>query len=185
MYSRLAGNLHLWRALGFQRTTVHCICVQQDSGIHGYFTGWNPKVIEQYLIFLQNQWPWILTHRSAVHEDVVRDLVDNLVHGKGFKASKEALEQAYLAEFHKVKSSYYNKLLWDTTKIETLQKPEVRQFGSLDDQKGFNGFFPIPRFLKTVFLKIVEELPVVRLDKLVKGVGGEIHFLTLVALFVL
>ena len=79
-----------------------------------------------------------------------------------------------MAEFHKVKSSYYSKLLWDTTEIETPQKPEVRQLGSFDDQEGFNGFFPAPSFLKAAFLKIMEEYPVVRLDKLVKGVGGEV-----------
>ena len=89
----------------------------------------------------------------------------------------QGLERGFgagLAEFHKVKSSYYSKLLWDTTEIETPQKPEVRQLGSFDDQEGFNGFFPAPSFLKAAFLKIMEEYPVVRLDKLVKGVGGEV-----------
>ena len=118
----------------------------------------------------------MLTHKSAVHKDVVADLVDNLVHGKGFKASKEALEQAHLAEFHNTKSSYYNKLLWDIEGLggTVAKKPEPKHFGSFDDPDGYNGFYPSDHFLKTVFLKYMEGCRVARLDKLVKGIEGEV-----------
>ncbi|CAN0362658.1 unnamed protein product [Pylaiella littoralis] len=59
-------------------------------------------VMAQLSLFVRENFPFVLTHRSAAHMCVMEDVTYNLVHGKGFGASRTALEQAHRKEFHAI-----------------------------------------------------------------------------------
>lgn len=110
-----------------------------------------------------------------MHLDVLEEITDNLVHAKGFTASRAALEQAHQKEFHARELKYYSMLVW--RKQNALLQTTVRDFGSFDDPDGYNGFVPSIHFLSSVWCDAMQNRPVAKLDKLVRGVEGEVRML--------
>lgn len=108
-----------------------------------------------------------------MHRDVVHELSDNLVHGKGLSASSEALAQAHLKRFHDCELRYYNMRLWERGTVFSMHGPE-KGFGVFADPNGYNGFYPSPYYLSAVWTEWMQRRPVAKLDRLVKGVEGEV-----------
>lgn len=102
-----ARGAHFCRAsLYAQLSPLSIICsllfsvVQSCSTrVPGYFQSWNPDVVAQLPLFVQESFPFFLTRKSAIHNDVIAEISDNLVHAKGFAASREALAQAHMKKF--------------------------------------------------------------------------------------
>ena len=113
--------------------------------------------------------------------DVLEEITDNLVHAKGFAASRAALEQAHLKEFHAKELKYYNMLLWRKQNVLLQPVTAVRDFGSFGDTDGYNGFVPSEHYLSSVWCDVMQKRPVAKLDKLVQGVEGEVRVLVEVA----
>lgn len=137
------------------------------------FQGWDPEVRKLLPLYVQESFPFVLTRKSAIHRDVIADVADNLMHAKGFKASSEALEQAHRHKFHSAELKYYNMLLW--RRAEQLDSGAEDGFGSFQDAKGYNGFFPSAHYLSSVWSTSMQQAPVAKLDKHVKGVEGEVR----------
>lgn len=137
------------------------------------FQGWDAGVLSQLPLFVQESFPFVLTRKSAIHVDVLLGLSDNLVRSKGFAASSEALEQAHLKKFHDAELKYYSMALW---RRQSALRPVTAEskFGSFDDQDGYNGFFPSPHYLSTAWTEFMQKRSMARVDKLVKGVEGEV-----------
>lgn len=96
----------------------------------------------QLPLFVREIFPCVLTRKSAVHLDVMEEVTDNLVHAKGFAASRAALEQAHRKEFHAKELKYYNMLLWRKQNLLLRSATTDRPFGSFDDPDRYNGFVP-------------------------------------------
>ena len=117
----------------------------------------------------------MLTRKSAIHLDVLQELTDNLIHGKGFAASRAALEQAHLKEFHARELNYYNMLLWRKQNVLLESVTTMRDFGSFGDPDGYNGFVLSENYLSSVWSNVMQNRPVAKLGKLVQGVEGEVR----------
>eukprot|EP00904_Undaria_pinnatifida_P000542 jgi/Undpi1/10489/HiC_scaffold_29.g12939.m1 len=111
--------------------------------------------------------------KSAVHADVLEEITDNLVHTKGFAASRAALEQAHLKKFHARELKYYNMLLWRKQNVLLQPITAVRDIGSFIDPDGYNGFVPSEHYRSSVWCDVMQNRPVAKLDNLVQGVEGE------------
>lgn len=74
----------------------------QNSKVPESFPIRDAGVMAQLSLFVRENFPFVLTHRSAAHMCVMEDVTYNLVHGKGFGASRTALEQAHRKEFHAI-----------------------------------------------------------------------------------
>lgn len=138
------------------------------------FQSWDPKVLEQLPLFVRESFPFFLTRKSAIHLDVIAEITDNLMHAKGFAASYGALLQAHLKKFHDAELKYYNMLLW-RKENQLVEAREERGFGSFEDPDGYNGFVPSSHYLSSVWLELMQIKPVAKLDRLVKGVNGEVR----------
>ncbi|CAM9602160.1 unnamed protein product, partial [Hapterophycus canaliculatus] len=121
------------------------------------FQGWDPEVRKLLPPYVQESFPFVLTRKSAIHRDVIADVADNLMHAKGFKASSEALEQAHRHRFHSAELKYYNMLLW--RRAEQLDSGADDGFGSFEDAKGYNGFFPSAHYLSSVWSTSMQQEP--------------------------
>ncbi len=130
-------------------------------------------MLKQLPLYVQESFPFLLTRKSAIHLDVIADVADNLMHGKGFKASSEALRQTHLRKFHAKQLKYYNMLLW--RRLEQLDSGAMDEFGSFGDKDGYNGFSPSAYYLSTVWSDSMQKKPVAKLDKHVRGVQGEVR----------
>lgn len=153
--------------------TLFFFFTRQGSTVPESFSSWDAGVLEQLPLYVQESFPFVLTRKSAIHEDVVAEITDNLLHGKGFAASRAALEQAHLKEFHAKELKYYSMLVW--RKQNVLLHTEAKDFGSFGDRDGYNGFIPSEHYLSSVWCDVMQKRPVAKLDNLVKGVEGEVR----------
>lgn len=146
----------------------------QNAKVPENFRSWDVGVMAQLPLFVQESFRFILTHKSAVHLDVMEELTDNLVHAKGFAASRAALEQAHRKEVHARELRYYSMLVWRKQNLLLQSAATERPFGSFDDPDGYNGFVPSAHYLSSVWTDMMQTRPVAKLDKLVQGVEGEV-----------
>lgn len=149
----------------------------QEQKVPESFRAWDPAVLSQLPIYVQESFPFILTKKSAVHKDIVNDLRDNVVKGgKSFKACAEGIRQMHLVRYHDQEMRYYSKLLWDrkTPSVGIPVKEEV--FSEFGNRRGYNGYSPSAHYLRSLWHQVQERRPVARLDKYVKGVKGEVRW---------
>ena len=161
--------------------TLFLAFTRQGSTVPESFSSWDAGVLSQLPLFVRESFPFVLTRKSAIHVDVLEEITDNLVHAKGFAASRAALEQAHLKEFHAKELKYYNMLLWRKQNVLLQPVTTVRDFGSFRDPDGYNGFVPSEHYLSSVWCDVMQKRPVAKLDKLVQGVEGEVRVLVEVA----
>ena len=157
--------------------TLFLAFTRQGSTVPASFSSWDAGVLSQLPLFVRESFPFVLTRKSAIHVDVLEEITDNLVHAKGFAASRAALEQAHLKEFHAKELKYYNMLLWRKQNVLLQPVTAVRDFGSFGDPDGYNGFVPSEHYLSSVWCDVMQKRPVAKLDKLVQGVEGEVRVL--------
>ena len=142
------------------------------------FRGWDAGVLEQLPLFLQESFPFLLTKRSAIDLAIVREMRDDLVHSKGFKATAEALRQS-LQAYHQSHMKYINQVLWNdfykTADGREAPAKDALEFEALDDPNGYDGFTPSAHYLRTVWDESQQVRHVARLDKFVSGVEGEVR----------
>eukprot|EP00904_Undaria_pinnatifida_P012833 jgi/Undpi1/8680/HiC_scaffold_25.g11145.m1 len=84
---------------------------EKGSTISESFSSWDAGVLSQLPLFVRESFPFVLIRKSAIHADVLEEITDNLVHAKGFTASRAASEQAHLKEFH-ARELKYDTILW-------------------------------------------------------------------------
>ena len=161
--------------------TLFLVFPRQGSTVPESFSSWDAGVLSQLPLLVRESFPFVLTQKSAIHADVLEEITDNLVHAKGFPASRAALEQAHLKDFHARELKYYNMLLW--RKQNGLLQPitAVSDFGSFGDPDGYNGFVPSENYLSSVWCDVMKNRPVAKLDKLAQGVESEVRVLVEVA----
>ena len=136
-------------------------------------------MLEQLPLCLQESFPFLLTKRSAIDLAIVREMRDDLVHSKGFKATAEALRQSHLQAYHQSHVKYLNQvLLWNDfyKTVDRREAPvkEALEFGAFDDPNGYDGFTASANNLRTVWNESQQVQHVARLDKYVSGVEGEV-----------
>ena len=143
------------------------------------FRGWDAGVLEQLPLFLQESFPFLLTKRSAIDLAIVREMRDDLVHSKGFKATAEALRQSHLQAYHQSHMKYLNQVQWNdynkTADGREAPAKDALEFGAFDDPNGYDGFTPSAHYLRTVWDESQQVRHVARLDKFVSGVEGEVR----------
>ena len=83
----------------------------KDERVSETFRGWDAAVLEQLPLFLQEFFPFLLTKRSAIDMAIVREMRDDLVHSKEFKATAKALRQSHLQAYHQSPMKYLNQVL--------------------------------------------------------------------------
>eukprot|EP00903_Cladosiphon_okamuranus_P019959 g18342.t1 len=145
--------------------------VSKDQRVPESFSSWDSEVLKLLPLFVRESFPFILTRKSAIHLDVLEELTDNLVNGKGFAASRAALEQAHQKTFHTRELKYYNMLLWRRQNV--VLPTTARDFGSFSDPDGYDGFVPSTHYLSSSWCDGMQSRPVAKIDKLVRGVEGE------------
>ncbi|CAN0044641.1 unnamed protein product, partial [Hapterophycus canaliculatus] len=104
-------------------------------------------------LFVRESFPFVLSHKAAIHRDVVEELTDNLVHAKGFSAPRAALEQAHHRTFHAKDLKYCTILLWRRQIVfrRLATHTAERAVGSFDDPEGYNGFVPSEHYLSSMW----------------------------------
>lgn len=113
------------------------------------FRGWDAGVLEQLPLFLQESFPFLLTKRSAIDLAIVREMRDDLVHSKGFKATAEALRQSHLQAYYQSRMKYLNQVLlndfYKTADGREAPAKDALEFGAFDDPNGYTTASPLPR----------------------------------------
>ena len=112
------------------------------------FRGWDAGVLEQLPLFLQESFPFLLTKRSAIDLAIIREMRDDLVHSKGFKATVETLRQSRLQAYHQSHMKYLNHVLWNdfykTADGREAQAKGALEFGAFDARTNTTAS-PLPR----------------------------------------
>lgn len=117
----------------------------------------------QLPLFVRESFPSVLTHRSVVHMDVMEDVTDTFVGGKGFAASRAALKQEHQEEFHARELKYYSRLVWRRQNLLLQSATSERPFGSFDDPD-YNGFVPSAHYLSSVWTNEMQTRPVAKIE---------------------
>ncbi|CAM9515444.1 unnamed protein product, partial [Sphacelaria rigidula] len=130
------------------------------------FRTWDPAVLTQLPMYVQESFPFILTKKSAVHKDIVNDLRDDVVRGgKSYRACSDGIGQMHLVRYHGQEMKYYSKLLWDR-KIPSVGIPVKEEiFSEFGNRRYYNGFSPFAHYLRPLWTEVQERRPVAKLDK--------------------
>ena len=119
----------------------------------------NPKYIRQLPVFLQNAFPFHMTHRSGITKDLARMTMHFFPAGFGPGKLAEMLRVNHMRQHSEISQSLmaYNQ----------YHKQNGRLYPNLLisdywDKTGYNGYLPSAGYLKNVFNEIMEDvLPVV------------------------
>lgn len=120
--------------------------------------------------FIQEAFDFVLTKKSGIKKTILRDIGDDIIHGKGFKACQEALLQRHLLRFYQTQAQYYSAIhsiaFSSQSRILNQQHQNVLLcppiFSKFHDAEGYNGFVPSSAYLETVWFIWMESVVVFR-----------------------
>ena len=142
------------RTLKLQNKERNC-----TAKIFGSFSALDERVLKLLPTFIQKSFPFIVTARSAIDIKLADKLADDLMHGKGFKASHEFIQQSHLNHFHLMEHQYYSHVAYYKQKYghqatlssrsSSLLNPKT--FGVFNDAQGYNGHVPSEHYLESIW----------------------------------
>ncbi|KAI8826441.1 hypothetical protein BJ741DRAFT_41644 [Chytriomyces cf. hyalinus JEL632] len=131
--------------------------------VDGTFQCWDNDVLSALPSYVQSEFPYLFTHRSGIAKTTVACIVDDVLNGKGFKSSREAIEQRFLSRFKELERSFiahrehhYEHQKNAAFRVSNQQPSDPKPLGVFSDPKKYNGFIPSEDYVVSVFYKFFE-----------------------------
>ncbi|KAJ3379191.1 hypothetical protein HDU80_002541 [Chytriomyces hyalinus] len=113
--------------------------------------------------YVQSKFPYLFTHRSGIAKTTVACIVDDVLNGKGFKSSREAIEQRFLSRFKELEQSFiahqehhYEHQKNAAFRVLNQLPSDPKLLGAFSDPKKYSGFVPSEDYVVSVFYKYFE-----------------------------
>jgi hypothetical protein len=121
------------------------------------FLNYNPDSVVQLHPTVSHAFPAILSHRSGLDKTLLWDLRAQINTRANFDGFSTQLQEVHRLRYDVQRLRFY--ALMDSKASQTALGPKrhVTEFSSFKDKKGYGGFVPTGKYLKTVFLKNEEQ----------------------------
>ncbi|KAJ3251609.1 hypothetical protein HDU77_005788, partial [Chytriomyces hyalinus] len=135
----------------------------EAPAVDGTFQCWDKDVLMALPSYVQSEFPYLFTHRSGIAKTTVACIVDDVLNGKGFKSSREAIEQRFLSRFKELERSFiahrehhYEHQKNAAFRVSNQLPSDPKPLGVFSDPKKYGGFVPSEDYVVSVFYKYFE-----------------------------
>jgi hypothetical protein len=135
----------------------------------------NRLVLDQLPLYLQAEFPAVLTHRSAISKtlaDWMRALAQNSV---SLKRLVKLLTEMHMLRYSRMELQYLNAIKYRQdiqASIASYSQQSFKTFSAFGDMGQYAGFIPSMTYLRTLYTAIIDELRP-SIDKQMMLIGGK------------
>jgi hypothetical protein len=162
-----SGKPILLRAWGFPRTSRRVVDVDRCIQIVGYryscghseckktYTSWSPALLSVLPRALSLQFPFHLTHRNGLSDQLVGMLRNSFHHGIGPVPFANAIRINHIRRYEHLHLQYLELIYARKQSAFAGFLPRFKPFGEFGNRDGYAGFIPSPRYFRNFYVRYI------------------------------
>ncbi|KAF8633831.1 hypothetical protein AX17_004351 [Amanita inopinata Kibby_2008] len=134
--------------MGYRYSCGHSECKKT-------YLSWSPALISALPQSVQLQFPFHLTHRSGLSDQVVSMLRGDFLHGIGPVPFANTIRVNHIRRFEKLHLQYL-EMIYERAQSGAAQfLPKFEPFGEFGDRDGYAGFVPSPQYFRNFYVRFI------------------------------